>query len=121
MASHRRRIKRLGYRDQQGLPQSAHQAHWSGFQAAAGDVIVAYIGDWGTVQFWAADEAEGRRVIAHACAIAGIPLTGASAGEWVITNATGGRNGKPGAFVVPVFDGVVMASKRSGPSGPVYL
>lgn len=121
MTAHRRRVKRLGYRDQLGLSQAAHQAHWAGFEAQAGDVIVAYVGGWGTVQFWAATEGEGRRVVAHACSIAGIPLSGPGAGEWVVTTASGGRNGKPGRFVVPVVEGVALASKRPGPSGPVYL
>lgn len=121
MASHRRRIKRLSYRDQSGASQAAHQAHWAGYTFAAGNTVVAYIGDWGTVQVWAASEAVGRSVILHACSIANIPTTGPLAGEWVVTEAKEGRNGQPGTFVVPQAEGVAFVSKRSGPSGPVYL
>lgn len=121
MAGHRRRIKRLSYRDQTGASQAAHQAHWAGFSFSAGNTVVAYIGPWGTVQVWAASESEGRRVVLHACSIAGIPTTGPLAGEWVVTEARPGRNGQPGSFVVPEAEGVAFVSKRPGPSGPVYL
>lgn len=121
MTSTRRRIKRLSYRDQSGASQAAHQAHWDGFVAEAGNVIVSYVGPWGEVQFWGATEAEGRRVVEHACSIAGIPVTGPDVGEWVVTTGTGGRNGRPGTFAVPSADGTPVVSKRSGPNGPVYL
>ena len=118
---HRRRIKRLSYRDQAGASQAAHQAHWSGFTFAAGRTVVSYVGPWGELQVWAADEAEGRRVILHACSVAGIPVAGPTAGEWVVTEAKAGRNGQEGEFVVPQAEGVSFVSKRPGPSGPVYL
>lgn len=84
-------------------------------------MIVAYVGPWGTLKVWAANEQEGRRVIGHACAIAGIPTEGAEAGEWVIATDSGGRNGRPGTFAVPEAEGLPIVSKRPGPSGPVYL
>jgi hypothetical protein len=121
MASHRRRIKRLSYRDQGGVSQAAHQAHWAGFSFEGGRTVVSYCGPWGEVQVWAADESEGRRVILHACSIAGIPVTGSDVGEWVVAEAKAGRNGQPGEFVVPTASGVAFVSKRPGPSGPVYL
>lgn len=118
---HRYRIKRLGYRDQGSASQAAHQAHWAGFRFAAGRTVVAYIGEWGTIQVWAASESEGRRVIAHACSIASIPISGPLAGEWVVTIAKLGRCGQPGEFVVPQAEGVSFVSKRQGSSGPVWL
>jgi hypothetical protein len=121
MATTRRRIKRIHYRDQGNTSQAAHQAHWRGFEWEAGDWVVSYVGPWGEVQVWAATEAEGRRVIAHACAIASIPLTGAGAGEWLASRAKNGRNGKTGRFCVPESEGVTFVSKRDGPSGPAYL
>jgi hypothetical protein len=121
MASHRRRIKRISYRDQGNTSQAGHQAHWAGFGWEAGRTVVAYIGDWGTVQVWAASEAEGRRVVLHACSIAQIPVSGAGAGEWVVTEAKAGRNGQGGTFVVPQVGPHAVVSKRPGPSGPVYL
>ena len=121
MSSTRRRIKRISYRDQGNTSQAGHQAHWAGFEWEAGRTVVAYIGYWGTVQVWAVDEAEGRRVILHACSIAAIPTSGAQAGEWVVTMAKAGRNGQAGTFVVPEIGPYAVVSKRSGPSGPVYL
>lgn len=118
---HRRRLKRLSYRDQGNASQAAHQAHWAGYTFSAGKTVVAYIGHWGTVQVWAASESEGRSVILHACSIANIPTSGPDAGEWVVTEAKAGRNGQPGTFVVPTVEGFPMVSKRTGPSGPVYL
>lgn len=121
MASHRRRIKRISYRDQGNTSQAGHQAHWADFEFEAGRTIVAYCGHWGEVQVWASTEAEGRRVVQHACAIAQIPLTGSQAGEWVVTQAKAGRNGQPGRFVVPFAGPYPLVSKRAGPSGPIYL
>ena len=121
MASQRRRIKRISYRDQGNTSQAGHQAHWAGFEWDAGDVIVSYCGDWGEVQVWASNEAEGRRVIGHACSIANIPTTGPNVGEWVVTTARPGRNGQPGRFVVPTIGPYALVSRRNGPSGAVYL
>lgn len=121
MASQRRRIKRISYRDQGNTSQAGHQAHWAGFAWNAGRVIVSYFGSWGEVQVWASSEAEGRRVVLHACAVAAIPTSGPQAGEWVVTEAKQGRNGQPGTFIVPTVGPYAFVSKRSGPSGPVYL
>jgi hypothetical protein len=115
------RQKRLVYRDQGGASQEAHQEHWRGFSFEAGSTVVAYVGGWGTVQVWAASEAEGRRVIEHACSIAGIPTTGAGVGEWIVTTAKAGRNGKAGTFMVPTAYGFPLVVKRSGPSGQPIL
>lgn len=111
------RIKRISYRDQTGSPQEVHQAHWSGFTWEAGRTVVSYCGPWGEVQVWASDEGEGRRVIAHACSVAGIPLTGSGVGEWIVTEAKEGRNGRPGTFQVAMVDGGPHVTKRAGPSG----
>jgi hypothetical protein len=115
------RRKRLVYRDQGGASQEAHQEHWRGFSFNAGSTVVAYAGSWGEVQVWASDESEGRRVIEHACSIAGIPTTGAGMGEWIVTTAKAGRNGKAGTFVVPTAYGFPMVIKRPGPSGQPIL
>lgn len=115
------RCKTLTYRDQLGLPQYAHQNHWAGFEWDAGKVIVSYAGPWGEVQVWALNEGEGRRVIAHACAIAGIPLTGAGAGEWIVTESKSPRNGKTGRFRTHVLDGSPVVTKREGPDGMPFV
>jgi hypothetical protein len=115
------RRKRLTYRDLGGASREAHQEHWRGFTFEAGPVMVAYVGYWGRPQVWAASEAEGRRVIEHACAIAGIPTTGAEVGEWIVTTAKAGRNGQGGTFTVPTAYGFPLVTKRSGASGPPVL
>lgn len=115
------RCKTLTYRDQTGQPQHVHQNHWLGFEWEAGNTVVAYQGDWGTVQVWALNEAEGRRVINHACQIAGIPLSGPNRGEWIVTQAKPGRNGKPGRFRTHVLDGSAVVTKRIGPSGAPFI
>jgi hypothetical protein len=121
MTSQRRRIKKITYRDQGNTSQAGHQAHWAGFEWQAGRVVVSYCGDWGEVQVWASTEAEGRRVILHACAIAQIPIGGAAVGEWVVAVAKGGRNGQPGRFIVPQFGEFPMVTKRPSPSGAAWL
>ena len=115
-SSQRPRLKRISYRDQGNTSQAQHQAHWAGFQWDAGNVIVAYVGDHGTIQVWASTEAEGRRVIEHACSIAQIPLTGPDAGEWIVTTGKSARTGRPGRFIVPTAEGYPVVTKRPGPS-----
>jgi len=110
--------KRLSYRDQTGAPQSAHAAHWEGFEFQAGRVIVVCRGPWGQLQVWAATEAEGRRVIRHAAAIAGLAVDNPAVGEWVVTTAKVGRNGQGGRYRVATVWGLPTVTKRQGPSGP---
>lgn len=72
----RRLVKKLGYRDLSGSSQEAHIEHWRGFSWTAGPVMVISQGlPWGRPQVWAVSEAEGRRVLAHAAAIAGVDLS----------------------------------------------
>jgi hypothetical protein len=115
------RTKILKYRDQLGRPQHEHQNHWAGFEWQAGNIVVSYFGEWGEIQVWAVDEAEGRRVISHACAIAGIPLTGPGRGEWAVGQSSSSRNGKPGTFRTHSLDGSPVVVKRAGPSGPAMV
>jgi len=117
MSSYYARQKQLTYRDQNGKSRAEHQAHWKDFTFEGGPVIVKYEGSWGQIQVWAKDEAEGRRVIGHACAIAGIPAAGQGDGEWIVKTAKPGRNGKAGAFITATIEGLPCVTKRPGPSG----
>lgn len=92
-------------------------AHWIGFRWTTGPVIVAAVGDWGTVQVWAVSEAEGKRVIRHAAAIAGFDPDDSSKGEWIVTGTDHPRYGKVAEVGIRVRRGVPMISKREGPSG----
>ena len=109
--------KRLTYRDQSGASREAHAAHWDGFEFDAGPVIVACVGDWGTLQVWAASEAEGRRVIGHAASIAGLPVNDPEEAEWIVTASSNPRYGKGGRFRVATCWGVPVVTKRPGPNG----
>jgi hypothetical protein len=108
--------KKLTYRDNSGRSQAEHAALWAGFSWQAGPVIVAAHGPWGTIQCWAATEAEGRRVIAFAASAGGWNLE-APGVEWSIATTSGGRNGRTGRMVVKETPLGVEVTKRAGPSG----
>jgi hypothetical protein len=117
MASKVTKGKRLCYRDQTGASREAHAAHWDGFEFDGGPVIVACVGDWGTLQVWAASEAEGRRVIQHAASIANLPVDDPEEAEWVVTTSSNPRFGKPGRFRVATCYGLPVVTKRRGSDG----
>jgi hypothetical protein len=109
--------KILRYRDQSGASLESHTEHWRGFQWEAGPVCVIHKGAaWGVPQVWAASAAEGKRVIRHAGAIAGVDPD--AEGEWVVTGSLNPRYGKSGTMAVKVLrDGYLSVTKRDGPSG----
>lgn len=111
-----RREKRLSYRDQTGKTQQQHIEHWEGFTWQAGPVIVQLKGNHGAISVWASSQAEGERVIEHACSIAGID---SAAGDcwWEVAESTSSRNGKTGTFRTKQRDGYVYVSKRDGADG----
>jgi hypothetical protein len=110
--------KELRYRDNAGRPEAEHVAHWLGFEWQAGPAIVRSRGAaWGEVCVWAADPAEGRRVINHAAAIAGVDLT-VPEHRWFDQVARDSRTGQPGVMKVEHDQaGTPCISKRIGPSG----
>ncbi|MEY3767432.1 MAG: hypothetical protein RLZZ11_502 [Cyanobacteriota bacterium] len=110
-------VKQLRYRDNAGRPESDHVAHWLPFEWQAGPAIVTSKGAaWGVVQVWAADPAEGRRVIGHAAAIAGVNLA-VSAHQWEDSAPRSTRYGQTGRMRVEhTIDGVPCISKRVGAS-----
>ena len=60
--------KRLRYRGSEGVELSALVDHWRDFSWQSGSVRVRHTGaSWGTPEVWASTEAEGKRVILHAC------------------------------------------------------
>jgi|LakMenE01Jun11ns_1017448.scaffolds.fasta_scaffold9435070_2 hypothetical protein len=119
----RARAKTLTYRSRSGSSLAAHAAHWSGFSFEAGSCIVSWSGDWGEIQVWAKDRAEGLRVVSHACAAGGLPDPVASpgAGVLLVRAARGGRNGKPGTFKTATIDGFPVVTSRAGPSGAPWI
>jgi hypothetical protein len=116
-AGERPLLKQLRYRDNAGRTEADHVAHWVPFEWQSGPAIVTSKGaKWGVVQVWAADPAEGRRVIEHAAAIAGVDL--ASAGHaWEDSTPRSSRYGKAGLMRVEhTIDGIPCVSKRVGAS-----
>jgi hypothetical protein len=115
----RRVEKRLSYKDPLQRGDAFHQNHWAGFTWDAGPVTCTCRGtELGQVSVWAASEAEGRRVIAHAGAAAGVDVDGPSA-VWQFGRSRSPRYGRT-ARMVPLkwdYTGEVMASSRPGPSG----
>jgi hypothetical protein len=121
--SKNRVLKTLSYRDQLGQPEAAHLAHWDGFSYDTGGAIVTSKGlPWGVVQVWASTVDEGKRVIAHAAAIAGVDLSDPKH-EWVLSSTDHPRYGRQARVYPVAWDrtGRLMISKRIGPSGsPSY-
>ena len=115
----RRVEKRLSYKDPLQRGDAFHQNHWAGFTWDAGPVTCTCRGtELGQVSVWASSEAEGRRVIAHAGAAAGVDVDGPSA-VWQFGRSRSPRYGRT-ARMVPLkwdYTGEVMASSRPGPSG----
>jgi hypothetical protein len=116
-------VKRFRYLDQNAGTLEAHVDHWRDFSWNAGPFCVIHKGGaWGVPQVWAASAAEGKRVIAHAAAIAGVDLN-AKGSEWIVTRSSAPRYGLPGLMRVRRGrDRIWMVSKREGPDGPgTYL
>lgn len=110
--------KTMRYRDQTGTPEADHVDHWAGFEWSAGPAIVTSQGaPWGVVQVWAETDAEGRRVIEHAAAIAGVDLT-AEGCRWEYSSPRSSRYGKTGTMRVEHdMTGTPCISKRAGSDG----
>ena len=108
--------KRFVYFDQTGAPLEAHVTHWKDFVWNAGPACVNLEGTpMGKCQVWASTVDEGKRVITHAAAIAGIDVAD---GEWKVASSRSSRYGQPGTMRVARFsNGNYTVTKRSGPSG----
>lgn len=116
MGSARKKV--ISYRCAGAVDLEAHTLHWTNFEWAAGSVQVTCSGPWGSIQVWAASEAEARRVIAHAHAIAGWPSSDVAAAEWAVRTVSGGRWGKPGVCRLRRSGRGYAVRTREGPDGP---
>lgn len=115
-----RGIKRLGYRHQGAPSQASQAAHWAGFTFQGGPVQVIYKGMWGQIQVWASSYAEGRRVIEHACAAAGIDPNN-PAGEWFSAVSSSPRHQRTATYQTAVKFGLPVVTVRPGPDGPALI
>lgn len=109
--------KILKYRDQQGHTLETHTAHWRGFTWQAGPIVVTHEGAaWGRLQVWASSAEEGKRVIRHAGAIAGVDPD--SSGEWYVHSVQNSRYGRPGLMAPKQLgSGAISVTMRAGPNG----
>jgi hypothetical protein len=108
--------KLLTYFDQNGSTLEQTVAHWKDFSWQAGPVIVSCVGTpLGKPQVWANSEAEAKRVINHAAAIAGVDTTNA---EWLVAPPKSARFGMAGTMRVHRgANGALGITKRDGPNG----
>ena len=115
-----RGIKRLGYRHQGSPTQEGQAEHWEGFTFEGGPWQVIYKGGWGQIQVWAASEAEGRRVVEHACTAAGIDPND-PAGEWFASVSSSPRYQRVATYRTAVKYGLPVVTVRPGPNGPALI
>lgn len=115
-----RGLKRLGYRSQLETTQEQQAAHWEGFTFTSGPWQVKLVGPWGQLQVWASSEAEGRRVIEHACAGAGIDPADPAA-EWQVAQVTHPRYQRVATYRTMMRWGVPVVTMRQGADGQPIL
>jgi hypothetical protein len=110
--------KLFRYRDQTARPLADHVDHWRDFVWQAGPVCVISKGlAWGVPQVWAKTAEEGKRVIRHAAAIAGVDLD-VPEHTWIITGSRSPRYGQEGTMaVVQDRDGRFPITARDGSDG----
>lgn len=115
-ASNRILRKRLRYRSKSSASLDQLRQHWAGFTWQAGPVCVQHADTWwGTPQVWAANPDEGKRVLRHAAAEAGIDPD--SNGRWNITSSRNPRYGMPGTMRIEQFQGMDWITSRRGADG----
>lgn len=105
--------KLLRYRSKSSTDLGGLIDHWKDFSWSAGSTIVSHKGGWwGTPQVWASSESEGKRVLFHAAAEAGIDLS--QVGEWVTSTPSGTRTGLSGTMRVNKKGGYYWITAREG-------
>ena len=108
--------KRFRYRSSSGLGLGEVVDHWRLFEWNAGPVCVIHAGSsCGTPQCWAADESEGKRVIRHAFAEAGIDPD--QVGRWIVSGSDNARVGVSGQMRVDTTGGYYWITARDGSNG----
>lgn len=108
-----RLCKRFRYRSISGIDLGALVDHWKDFTFEAGPVCVQHAGSSsGTPQCWAFTEQEGKRVIRHAFAEAGIDPD--QVGRWVVSSSDNARYGVSGTMRVDTTGGYYWITARDG-------
>jgi hypothetical protein len=109
-----RLAKRFRYRSSSGLGLDGVVNHWKDFTWSAGPVCVQHRDtQLGAPQVWASSIDEGKRVIRHAAAEAGIDPD--QAGRWEVSGSDNPRYGLPGTMRVNTQGGYYWITSRLGP------
>ena len=107
--------KRLRYRSISGIGLDGLIDHWKDFTFQAGPVLVRTVGSTlGTIKCWADSVDEGKRVLLHAFAEAGVDAN--QAGRWEVSGSTSTRLGMPGTMKVDTTGGYYWITDRDGSS-----
>ncbi len=105
--------KRFRYRSSSGLGLGEIVNYWKDFSFESGPVVVCHSGSsWGTPQVWAATADEGKRVIRHAAAEAGIDPD--QVGRWTISGSDSARYGVSASMKVDTTGGYYWITSRDG-------
>jgi hypothetical protein len=108
--------KRFRYRSTSGLGLGEIVDHWKDFTWESGSAIVSHAGaSWGTPQVWASTADEGKRVIRHAAAEAGIDPD--QVGRWVVSSSSSPRVGVSDRMRVDTKGGYYWITAREGSNG----
>ena len=103
--------KRFRYRSSSSVGLSGVVDHWKDFTFTAGAVCVQHKGaSWGTPQVWADSIDEGKRVIRHAAAEAGVDPD--QVGQWRVSGSNNPRYGLPGTMRVNTSGGYYWITER---------
>jgi hypothetical protein len=117
MSNRRKLQKRLTYRVQGAVNLANQTAHWDGFTWSSGPWQVISDGVWGRIQVWASSPNEGKRVIRHAAAVAGVDPDDTAQAVWVVNEVTDPRYGAVRTMGLRRIRGLPCVSSRNGPSG----
>ena len=105
--------KRLRYRSRSGIGLGELVDYWKDFTFTGGPIRVRHVGSsWGTVEVWAASEAEGKRVILHAAGEAGIDPN--QVGRWSTRRSDSSRLGVSLPMRVDTTGGYYWITNRDG-------
>ena len=108
--------KRLRYRSLSGNGLDQLVDHWKDFTFEGGPYRVRWTGGaWGTVEVWAASEAEGKRVIQHAAGEAGFDPF--ETGRWSVRASSSTRLGVSDTMRVDTTGGYFWITERDGSDG----
>ena len=108
--------KRLRYRSSNGQDLAALVEYWKDFTFVGGSTRVRWTGGaWGTVEVWAASEAEGQRVIQHAAGEAGFDAF--ETGGWSTRVSSSARLGVSLPMKVDTTRGFYWITARDGSDG----